>query len=321
MADLVTVFGGSGFVGSQVVRALARQGLRVRVAVRQPHLAGDLRLNGDVGQIEIVQANVRNAASVQRALQGADAAINLVSTLYEHGRQKFQTLNVMGAKTVAEAARAAGVARLVQMSALGADEASPSKYARTKALGEAAAREAFPGAVVIRPSVVFGPEDDFFNRFANMATLAPALPLIGGGRTKLQPVFVGDVAKAVARAAVDPDCAGRTYELGGPNVYSFRELMELVLAETGRSRALIPLPFPIAGLIGSVCELGAGLVPPPITADQVELLKADNVVSGQAPGLAELGIAPTAVEGVLPTYLYRFRKGGQYADLAEQSPA
>lgn len=321
MADLVTVFGGSGFVGSQVVRALARQGLRVRVAVRQPHLAGDLRLSGDVGQIEIVQANVRNAASVQRALQGADAAVNLVSTLYEHGRQKFQTLNVMGAKTVAEAARAAGVARLVQMSALGADEASSSKYARTKALGEAAAREAFPGAVIIRPSVVFGPEDDFFNRFANMATLAPALPLIGGGRTKLQPVFVGDVAKAVARAAVDPDCAGRTYELGGPNVYSFRELMELVLAETGRSRALIPLPFPVAGLIGSVCELGAGLVPPPITADQVELLKTDNVVSGQAPGLAELGIAPTAVEGVLPTYLYRFRKGGQYADLAEQSPA
>jgi len=321
MADLVTVFGGSGFVGSQVVRALARQGLRVRVAVRQPHLAGDLRLSGDVGQIEIVQANVRNAASVQRALQGADAAVNLVSTLYEHGRQKFQTLNVMGAKTVAEAARAAGVARLVQMSALGADEASPSKYARTKALGEAAAREAFPGAVIIRPSVVFGPEDDFFNRFANMATLAPALPLIGGGRAKLQPVFVGDVAKAVARAAVDPDCAGRTYELGGPNVYSFRELMELVLAETGRSRALIPLPFPVAGLIGSVCELGAGLVPPPITADQVELLKTDNVVSGQAPGLAELGIAPTAVEGVLPTYLYRFRKGGQYADLAEQSPA
>lgn len=321
MADLVTVFGGSGFVGSQVVRALARQGQRVRVAVRQPHLAGDLRLSGDVGQIEIVQANVRNAASVQRALQGADAAVNLVSTLYEHGRQKFQTLNVMGAKTVAEAARAAGVARLVQMSALGADEASPSKYARTKALGEAAAREAFPGAVIIRPSVVFGPEDDFFNRFANMATLAPALPLIGGGRTKLQPVFVGDVAKAVARAAVDPDCAGRTYELGGPNVYSFRELMELVLAETGRNRALIPLPFPVAGLIGSVCELGAGLVPPPITADQVELLKTDNVVSGQAPGLAELGIAPTAVEGVLPTYLYRFRKGGQYADLAEQSPA
>jgi len=321
MADLVTVFGGSGFVGSQVVRALARQGLRVRVAVRQPHLAGDLRLSGDVGQIEIVQANVRNAASVQRALQGADAAVNLVSTLYEHGRQKFQTLNVMGAKTVAEAARAAGVARLVQMSALGADEASSSKYARTKALGEAAAREAFPGAVIIRPSVVFGPEDDFFNRFANMATLAPALPLIGGGRAKLQPVFVGDVAKAVARAAVDPDCAGRTYELGGPNVYSFRELMELVLAETGRSRALIPLPFPVAGLIGSVCELGAGLVPPPITADQVELLKTDNVVSGQAPGLAELGIAPTAVEGVLPTYLYRFRKGGQYADLAEQSPA
>lgn len=321
MPELVTVFGGSGFVGSQVVRALARKGLRVRVAVRQPHLAGDLRLCGDVGQIQITQANVRNKPSVERALVGADAAINLVSTLYEHGRQKFQSLNVMGAKNVAEAAKAAGVARLVQMSALGADEASASKYARTKALGEAAARQAFPGAVVIRPSIVFGPEDDFFNRFANMATMAPALPLIGGGHTRLQPVFVGDVAKAVARAASDPDCAGQTYELGGPNIYSFRELMELVLAETERRRALVPLPFAVAKLIGSVCELGAAIVPPPLTADQVELLKTDNVVSGQAPGLAELGIAPVAAEAILPTYLYRFRKGGQYADLAEQSPA
>lgn len=321
MPELVTVFGGSGFVGSQVVRALARQGLRVRVAVRQPHLAGDLRLCGDVGQIQITQANVRNRPSVERALVGADAAVNLVSVLYEHGRQKFQSLNVMGAKTVAEAARAAGVSRLVQMSALGADANSGSKYARTKAEGEAAARAAFPGAVIVRPSIVFGPEDDFFNRFAGMAAMAPVLPLIGGGKTRLQPVYVGDVAKAVARAASDPDLAGKTFELGGPNVYTFRELMELVLEQTERRRALVPLPFALAGMIGSVCQLGAGLVPPPVTADQVELLKADNVVSGQAPGLADLGIAPVAVEAIVPTYLYRFRKGGQYADLAEQSPA
>ncbi|WP_374575334.1 complex I NDUFA9 subunit family protein [Phenylobacterium sp.] len=321
MPDLVTVFGGSGFVGSQVVRALAKKGLRVRVAVRQPHLAGDLKLNGDVGQIEIVQANVRNAPSVKRALEGADIAINLVSTLYEHGRQKFQTLNVMGAKTVAEAAKAAGVKTLVQMSALGADEQSPSKYARTKALGEAAARQAFPGAVVIRPSIIFGPEDDFFNRFATLATLSPVLPLIGGGATRFQPVFVGDVAKAVVRAATDPACAGKTYELGGPGVHSFRELMEMILAETGRRRALLPLPFFAAGLIGSVCELAAGLVPPPLTSDQVTLLKADNVVSEGALGLADLGVAPTAMDAILPSYLYRYRKGGQYADLIETSAA
>lgn len=321
MADLVTVFGGSGFIGSQVVRALARQGFRVRVAVRQPHLAIDQRLSGDVGQIEIVQANVRNAPSVARAVAGADAVVNLVGVLYEHGRQKFQTLHAMGAKTVAEAAAAAGVKTLVQMSALGADENSPAKYARSKAQGEAAARAAFPGAVIVRPSIVFGPEDDFFNRFATMATLSPALPLIGGGHTKFQPIFVGDVAKAIAKAVSDPACAGQTYELGGPATYSFRELMELVLAQTERRRALIPLPFAAAGLLGAVGDLVAGLIPPPVTSDQVELLKADNVVSGALPGLAELGVTPTAVEGVLPSYLYRFRKGGQYADLTESAPA
>ena len=321
MADLVTVFGGSGFIGSQVVRALARQGFRVRVAVRQPHLAIDQRLSGDVGQIEIVQANVRNAPSVARAIAGADAVVNLVGVLYEHGRQKFQTLHAMGAKTVAEAAATAGVKTLVQMSALGADETSPAKYARSKAQGEAAVREAFPRAVIMRPSVVFGPDDGFFNKFATMATLSPALPLIGGGKTMFQPVFVGDVAKAIAKAVADPDCAGKTYELGGPASYSFRELMELVLAETGRRRALIPLPFNLAGLLGAVGDLVAGLIPPPVTSDQVELLKADNVVSGEAPGLAELGVTPTAVEAILPSYLYRYRKGGQYADLTESAPA
>lgn len=317
MQDLVTVFGGSGFVGGQVVRTLARQGRRVRIAVREPHLAGEQRLCGDVGQIEIVQANVRNAASVARAVEGADTVINLVGVLYEHGRQQFQTLHAMGAKTVAEAARAAGVARLVQVSALGADAGSPSKYARSKAAGEAAAREAFPGAVIIRPSIVFGPQDDFFNRFAQMATMAPALPLIGGGKTRFQPVYVADVAKAIAKAATDPDCAGKTYELGGPGVYTFRDLLEMVLAETGRRRALVNLPFGVAGLLGAAGDLVAGLIAPPITSDQVALLKADNVVSSGALGLADLGVDATAVEGILPGYLYRFRKGGQYADLTE----
>ena len=321
MSELVTVFGGSGFVGSQVVRALARMGLRVRVAVRRPHLAGDLRVCGDVGQIEIVQANLRNAASVKRAVEGADAVVNLVGLLYEHGRQQFQTLHAMGAKTVAEAARAAGARRLVQMSALGADEGSEAKYARTKAMGEAAARQAFPGAVIIRPSIVFGPEDDFFNRFATMATLAPALPLVGGGKTRFQPVFVGDVAQAVARAATDDAFAGKTYELGGPAVYTFRELLEMIRQITGRKPVLLPLPFGVAGLIGAAGDLVAGLIPPPLTSDQVRLLKADNVVSGREPGLAELGVAPTAAEAIVTAYLSRFRKGGQYADLAETAPA
>jgi len=315
MQDLVTVFGGSGFVGSQVVRALAKQGLRVRVAVRQPHLAYKMRLLGDVGQIQVVQANIRNEASVARALEGAQACVNLVGVLYETGRQGFQAVHAMGAATVARVARAQGVTRFVQMSALGADPDSPSKYARTKAEGEAAVREIYPDAVILRPSVMFGPGDGFFNKFAEMAVISPVLPLIGGGETRFQPVFVTDVAKAVMRAVTDPACAGKTYELGGPAVMSFRQVLQLIMAETGRKRILAPLPFPVASLMGKVAKLMA-LTPmaPPITDDQVELLKADNVVSGQLPGLAELGIAAETVEAITPTYLYRFRKGGQFAD-------
>ncbi|WP_421933879.1 complex I NDUFA9 subunit family protein [Phenylobacterium sp.] len=322
MQDLVTVFGGSGFLGAQVVRALAKQGLRVRVAVRQPHLAYKMRLLGDVGQIEVVQANIRNEASIRRAVEGAEAVVNAVGILYETGRQKFQSVHGMGARNIATVAKAAGVRRFVQISAIGADPDSPSKYARTKAMGEAAVREAFPDAVIVRPSVVFGPEDHFFNKFGEMAVISPALPLIGGGEGKLQPVFVGDVSKAVARCVVDPDCAGQTYELGGPVAYSFRQLMEIVLAETGRKRMLLSLPFPVAALIGKACEILA-LTPiaPPLTEDQVELLKSDNVVSGDLPGLAELGIEPTAVEAIVPAYLYRFRKGGQYADETERLAA
>ncbi|MFI4966643.1 MAG: complex I NDUFA9 subunit family protein [Caulobacterales bacterium] len=321
MQNLVTVFGGSGFIGAQAVRQLAKAGWRIRVAVRNPAKAYAMRLHGDVGQIDIVQANVRNEPSLRRALSGATAAVNLVAVARETGRQGFQALHVMGAHNVAAAARAEGVSRVVQMSALGADANSESRYARTKAEGEAAMRAIYPDAVVLRPSVVFGPEDDFFNRFAAMAQVSPALPLVGGGATRFQPVFVGDVGKALARVVALPEAAGLTYELGGPAAFTFRQLMELLLAEIGKRRFLAPLPFPLARLLGAAGDAANSLaaavgatLPTPITADQVILLKADNVVSGAYPGLAELGIAPTTLEAVLPSYLYRYRKGGQYAD-------
>ncbi len=321
MQNLVTVFGGSGFVGSQVVRQLAKAGWRVRVAVRNPAAAYEMRLAGDVGQIDIVQANIRNAPSLRRALQGATAAVNLVGVARETGRQGFQAIHVMGAQKVAEAARAEGVSRLVQMSALGAELTSPSKYARTRAEGEGAARAVYPDAVILRPSIVFGAEDDFFNRFAAMAGISPALPLIGGGHTRFQPVFVGDVAKALAHVTGAPEAAGQTYELGGPGVFTFRELMALVLSEIGKRRLLAPVPWPVADLLGAAGDIAGLLIEPPITADQVKLLRADNVVSGACPGLAELGIAPTTLESVLPSYLYIYRKGGQYADQEDREVA
>ena len=321
MQNLVTVFGGSGFIGTQAVRQLAKAGWRIRVAVRNPNLAYRMRMHGDVGQIDLVQANIRNRASVARALDGATAAVNLVGVLYEGGRQGFQAIHAMGAKTVAEVAREQGVGRLVQMSALGADAESASKYARTKAEGEIAARAVYADAVVVRPSIVFGPDDHFFNRFAAMASVSPVLPLIGGGATRFQPVFVGDVGKAVALAATTDEAAGQTYELGGSAVFTFRQLMEMMLAETARRRFLAPVPFPIAGALGAVGDLVAGILPPPVTSDQVELLKTDNVVSGAYPGLPELGLTPTTLEAVLPTYLYRYRKGGQYADQEDRELA
>lgn len=320
MRDLVTVFGGSGFIGTQVVRALAKQGLRVRVAVRQPHIAYDMRLMGDVGQVDVVQANIRNEASVRRAVEGAQGVINLVGILYETGRQKFEAVHVEGARNVAAIAREAGVGRLIHMSALGADPASSSKYFASKAAGEAAVREAFPDAVIVRPSFAFGPGDDFFNKFATMATISPALPLVGGGRTRCQPVFVADLAKALAAAVISPEAAGRTYELGGPTVMTMREVMEVVLEQTDRRRALVPLPFGVASVIGKLCAPIALFTPvaPPLTGDQVEMLKVDNVTTPGAPGLAELGITPTPVEAITPTYLYRFRRGGQFADMMGQ---
>src|SRR5439155_17292287 len=319
-------FGGSGFIGAQIVRALARRGHRIRVAVRRPNLAYKLPMLGDVGQIEVVQANIRILASVQRALEGAEACVNCVAVLYESGRQKFQTLHVMGARNIAESAAAAGVGRLVHISALGAGPDSPSKYARTKAAGEAAVREAFPGATIVRPSLVFGQDDHLFNRFASLALISPALPLIGGGHTRFQPVYVGDVAAAIAQTLADPTAPGLTYELGGPGVHSFRELMELTLREIGRKRILLPIPFPVARLIGwggdawLVVRGVLGFLPePPITSDQVALLRDDNVVSPGAPGLADLGITPTPLEPIIPAYLYRYRRGGQYADIEAPS--
>jgi NADH dehydrogenase len=280
-----------------------------------------MRMHGDVGQIDLVQANIRNRASIQRALEGATAAVNLVGVLYETGRQGFQAIHGMGAQTVAEVAREQGVGRLVQMSAIGADANSEAKYGRTKAMGEIAARAVYPDAVVIRPSIVFGQDDHFFNRFAQMATVSPVLPLIGGGATRFQPVFVGDVGKALALATTNADAAGMTYELGGPATFTFRRLMELMLAETCQRRVLLPVPFPVARALGALGDLVAGILPPPVTSDQVELLKTDNVVSGAYPGLPELGLTPTTLEAVLPTYLYRYRKGGQYADQEDREIA
>jgi NADH dehydrogenase len=323
MRDLATVFGGSGFIGRHTVRALAKAGWRIRVAVRRPGLAYALPMMGDVGQIKIVQANLRDPDSVARALDGALACVNAVGVLYESGRQTFQSVHVEGAERVAQAAAAAGATRLVHISAIGADPDSPAAYARSKAAGETAVRTAFPGATILRPSVVFGPEDDFFNRFAQMASVAPALPLIGGGLTRFQPVFVANVAQAAVHSLDRADAAGGVYELGGPGVYSFEELMRLMLAVIQRKRPLVKISFGAARTLGAFGDLMArtGLLAPPLTTDQVTLLQADNVVSAGAPGLADLGVTPSAAEPILPSYLYRFRPRGQYADgLAAATP-
>lgn len=317
MQGLVTVFGGGGFVGRHTVRALAKRGHRIRVAVRRPHLVPELKVMGDVGQIELVQANVRNSESVSRALEGADSVVNLVGVLYQSGPQSFQSVHAEGPSLIATLAARRGVERFVQMSAIGADPASKSQYAVSKAAGEAAVTAAFPGATIIRPSIVFGPEDDFFNRFAAMASVSPFLPLIGGGATRFQPVYVADVAHAIANVVDGGPHAGKVYELGGPTVYTFRELLELINKETGRNRPLIPVPWAVAGLIGAVGDIQAAVVPipPMLTTDQVRLLHVDNVVSKGAHGLGELGITATPVESIVPSYLWRFRNDGQFAEM------
>jgi uncharacterized protein YbjT (DUF2867 family) len=310
---LVTVFGGSGFVGRSVVRALAKRDYRIRVAVRRPELAGYLQPLGKVGQIHTVQANLRYPASVEAAMRDSHVAINLVGILAEGGAQTFDAVQGKGAETIAQAAAAVG-ARMVHVSAIGADENSPARYARAKAAGEQAVRSAIPAAIVLRPSVVFGPEDQFSNRFAALARMSPALPLIGGGFTRLQPVYVGDVATAVADAVDGKAKSGATYELGGPEVLTMREIMEIILATTGRNRMLVPLPFGLAKLNAAFLQFAPGALK--LTPDQVTLLQSDNVVSDAAKAagltLEGLGITPDSLEAVVPQYLWRFRATGQF---------
>jgi uncharacterized protein YbjT (DUF2867 family) len=309
---LVTVFGGSGFVGRHVVRALVNRGYLVRVAVRHPELTGYLQPLGRVGQIHAVQANVRFPQSVEAALRDASAVVNLVGILFEKGRQRFDAVQAEGAETVARAAQAAG-ARLVHMSAIGADENSPSHYATSKAAGERLVLAAQPKAAIMRPSFVFGPEDGFFNRFAALACMSPALPLPGGGQMRSQPVFAGDVAEAIAKAVDGETKPGTIYELGGPDVRTFKELMEFILATIQRRRLLVPVPFALMKLQATFLQF---LPKPPLTPDQVGMLKPDNIVSAaaheQGRTLEGLGIVPNSIASVVPDYLWRFRKTGQF---------
>ena len=311
---LVTVFGGSGFLGRHVVRALAKRDYRIRVGVRRPELAGYLQPLGRVGQIHTVQANLRHPASVAAAMRDSHVAINLVGILSQSGPQTFDAVIAKGAETVAKAAAAIG-ARLVHVSAIGANDQSPSGYARAKAAGETAVFAAVPSATVLRPSVMFGPEDEFANRFAALARMSPVLPLIGGGETKLQPAYVGDVATAVADAVDGTTKAGAVYELGGPEVLSMREIMQIILRVTERARPLVSLPFGLASFQSMFLQFAPGALK--LTPDQVELLKTDNVVSeaAKAAGLTleGLGITPASMEAVVPQYLWRFRKTGQFA--------
>jgi len=310
---LVTVFGGSGFLGRSVVRALAKRDYRIRVAVRRPELAGHLQPLGKVGQIHAVQANLRYPASIEAAMRDSHAAINLVGILAESGAQTFEAVQGLGAGAVAKAAAAVG-ARMVHVSAIGADENSPSRYGRSKAAGEKAVLSAVPEATIMRPSVVFGPEDQFTNRFASLARISPVLPLIGGGLTKLQPVYVGDVATAVADAVDGKTRAGSTYELGGPEVLTMREIIEIILATIERQRMLAPVPFGIAKLQALFLQFAPGALK--LTPDQVALLRIDNVVSDAAKAagltLEGLGIASDSLEAIVPQYLWRFRKTGQF---------
>jgi len=322
--DLVVVFGGSGFVGRQIVRALAKRGYRVRVAMRRPHLGGDLRVMGDVGQVQLVQANVRFPDSIDAALVDADAVINLVAVLHESGKQNFEALHVEAARIIAEAAAKRGIKQMVHVSALGAAPKG-ARYAKTKYAGERAVLEALPTATILRPSIVFGPEDHFFNRFAQTARnpwlpwlggILGCLPIIGGGKTKFQPIFVGDVADAAVAALTRSDTQGRIYELGGPRVYSFRELMIYIRNETARHPPLLPLPFVFALPLGLVVGwVTSPFMAPPLTGDQVVMLYRDNVVGADsnAHTIQDLGVTSLeSVEAIVPTYLWRFRPYGQF---------
>lgn len=328
----VTIFGATGFLGRHAVKCLAEEGIAVRVATRRPERAGYLRPLGGVGQVVPVHANIRDAESVKRAVEGADGVVNLVGLLFERGAQNFYGVHVEGARRVAAAAADAGAKRLVQVSAIGADEASPAIYARSKAAAEAAVRAAFPAATILRPSIVFGPEDDFFNRFGALARLSPVLPVFfdkrptmrldgifltpefEAGTTNMQPVYVRDVAQAIFAGLTQAESAGKTYELGGPAVYSYRRLMEMILEVTQLKRLLVPVPFFAAQLLSRFTQLAPI---PPLTPDQVRLLRLDNIVAGDALSLRDLGITPTALELILPTYMWRYRKSRDDASPAE----
>jgi NADH dehydrogenase len=320
-APIVTIFGGSGFVGRYVAQRMARLGWRVRVAVRRPNEALFVKPYGVVGQVVPIQANVRDDASCRRAIEGATAVVYCVGVLYSAGANTFDAVQAEGPDRVARIAAQCGVMRFALVSAIGADAASPAAYARTKAAGEAAVRRHMPGAVILRPSIIFGPEDDFFNRFAGMAKMAPALPVVGPD-SRFQPVYVDDVAAAVAKACTGEAEAGATYELGGPRDASFRELLELMLSVIRRKRPIVAVPIPMAKIQGIVLgQLARVGIAPPITLDQVKMLERDNVVSPGAKTLGDLGITPTSMEAILPTYLARFRPSGQYdrmADVGEQ---
>jgi uncharacterized protein YbjT (DUF2867 family) len=309
---LITIYGGSGFLGRHLVRALAKRGYRIRNAVRRPDLAGHLQPLGRVGQIHSLQANLRDRPSVERAALGADVLINLVGILFERGKQRFSAVHAEGAECVAQAARTHGVP-LVHVSAIGADANSSSGYARTKADAETRVLSALPSATIMRPSVQFGPEDNFTNLFASLAQISPFLPLIGGGETKFQPVFVGDVAEAIARTVERQARPGTIYELGGPEVLTFKQILEYLLRTIGRKRVLLPLPFGMAKLQAAFLQY---LPTPLLTPDQVELLRYDNVVSAAAKAegrtIESLGIEPDTMEAVVPAYLWRFRKTGQF---------
>lgn len=330
MSKLVVVFGGSGFIGTQVVRALTKRGYRVRVPMRRPHLGASLRVAGEVGQVQLVQANVRFPESIDAALEGADAVVNLIGVLHDNGKQGFEPMHVDAARAIAEATKRRGISVMAHVSALGAAPTG-AQYARTKYRGEQAVREALPTATVLRPSIVFGPGDGFFNRFAEMARnpllhgMFGFVPLIGGGKTKFQPIYVGDVADAVCAALERSDARGRTYELGGPATYSFRQLIEFIRRETDRNAPLLPLPFFVAQLIGLLVSWVFALIPfvdPPITSDQVTLLKRDNVVGSEAGvgTIQDMGVTQLeSIEAIVPSYIWRFRPYGQFQ--TKQNPA
>ncbi len=315
MNSLVTIFGGSGFLGRYAVRALAKKGYRLRVAVRHPNLANYLLPMGHVGQIQIVKANVTKPESIEAALRGATAAVNLVGILHESWGQRFAALHARAAGNIARAAKTTGAHSFVHVSSAGVETNPLSAYARTKLKGERLVRKEFPEVTILRPSIVFGPEDNFFNRFAALALVSPVLPMIGGGKTRFQPVYVGDVAAAIETCVEDASTRGKTYELGGPAIYTFRELIQCVLRETGRKRLLVWEPFFLASLQAMFLQF---LPNAPLTPDQVRLLKRNNVVAAGALTLADLGIKPETLEAVLPSYLWRFRREGQYSGQAER---